>query len=653
MRVIQTGLLFLLIVFSALTVNAIDDQKDAIKIGIIGCDTSHVIAFADIFRDANASEPLAGFTVVAAFPGGSPDIPSSISRVPEYVEQLQSRGVVIVDSIDQVCARSDAIMLLSLDGRKHLEQAKVVLQSGKRLFIDKPVAGSLADAIRLFDYASKCGTPMFSSSSLRFGCGVDALKLDNRFERILGASTFGPALLEPHHPDLYWYGVHGCELLCSIMGTGCQSVSCMRTDGTDVVTGQWSDGRIGNFRGLREGVHDYGATVFGSKGIGQTPNYEGYKPLIEAMATFFRTGVAPVSSAETIELFALMEAADESVRRGGSVVHMAEVVDEARRHIEMASELAQEVKTIEDMNRRRPLIRQAMQWVMGTEPDRSQLAAVTTETLSETVKVGYRVNELRMRVGPNRIVPALLYLPDILTKDQPRPAVLALHQTSSHGKREVDGVGKPDQAYGRELAELGYVVLAPDYPSFGDYPCEFDDPAFVSGTMLAIFNHRRCIDFLENVPGVDAKRIGAIGHSLGGHNALFLAAMDERIQAVVSCCGWSTFESYGDLTGWSSPRYMPRIKTFYHLNANQLPFEFTDVLRAIAPRPLMSVAPLRDDNFPIAGVEPSVEEVRKLYSLCGEAGNLILRKPDADHSFPTHERNAAYEFLARHLRLHQ
>ncbi len=307
-------------------------EGEPTRVGIIGCDTSHVIAFTEILNNPEAKGDLAGFRVVAAFPGGSADIPSSQDRVEGYVKELRDRfNVEIVDSIEAVIEKSDVILLESVDGRPHLEQARPVFAAGKRVFIDKPVAGSLADAIAIFELAEKSGTPCFTSSSLRYSPSIMNLRSDPKVGDVLGCNAFGPCPLEEHHPDLFWYGIHGVESLFTVMGTGCESVSRVSTAGTDLVTGVWADGRIGTFRGIREGNADYGATAFGSKGIVHGQGYGGYEPLLVEICKFFRTGTPPVSASESIEIFAFMEAADESKRQGGASVRLDTVIKNARK----------------------------------------------------------------------------------------------------------------------------------------------------------------------------------------------------------------------------------------------------------------------------------------------------------------------------------
>ena len=265
--------------------------------GIIGLDTSHVVAFTQLLNAASPKPELAGVRVVAAFPGGSPDIPSSRDRVAGYTAELRDKfGVTIVDSIDALLASVDVVLLESVDGRPHLEQARPVFRARKPVFIDKPVAGSLADAIAIFDLARTTNTPCFSSSSLRFSPGFATATHDDKVGNVLGCDAYGPCSLEEHHPDLFWYGIHGVESLFTIMGTGCQSVSRVQTQGCELVTGVWNGGRVGTFRGIRQGHADYGATVFGTKGVVPSGGYGGYEPLVVEIVKFFKTGKPPVSA---------------------------------------------------------------------------------------------------------------------------------------------------------------------------------------------------------------------------------------------------------------------------------------------------------------------------------------------------------------------
>ncbi len=305
-------------------------DAELLRVGIIGCDTSHVPAFTKVFNNPTDDETLAGIKVVAAFPGGSDDIPSSADRVDMFTEQLREMGVEIVDSVEALLQRVDVVLLESVDGRKHLEQVRPVFAAGKPVFIDKPFAGSLADAIEIIELSQKHKTPFFSSSALRYSPNIQATRENEQIGEILGCAAFSPCALEPTHPDLFWYGVHGVETLFTIMGPDCQQVTRTQTDGAELVTGVWKQGRIGTFRGIREGKHDYGAVVFGSKSNQYIHGFGGYKPLLVQVAQFFKTGKPPIRPEETLAMFAFMEAADESKRQGGRPVTLESVLDQAR-----------------------------------------------------------------------------------------------------------------------------------------------------------------------------------------------------------------------------------------------------------------------------------------------------------------------------------
>ena len=305
-------------------------EGDAVfRIGMIGLDTSHVIAFTKLLNDP--SNDL-GCRVVAGYPGGSPDVEASATRVERFTNQLRDEfGLEIVDSIEALCEKVDGVMLESVDGRPHLEQVRPVIAAGKPVFIDKPMAGSLADVLEIFRLAEEAGVPCWSSSSLRFGPGVQSMRDSDEIGEVLGCDAFSPCSLEPHHPDLYWYGVHGVEILFTIMGTGCESVQRTQTDDYELVVGRWKDGRVGTYRGIKTGKKDYGGLVYGSKGIARSGGYEGYSHLVEEVVKFFKTGNVPVPAAETIEIFAFMTAADASKAQSGCPVTLASVLDEARR----------------------------------------------------------------------------------------------------------------------------------------------------------------------------------------------------------------------------------------------------------------------------------------------------------------------------------
>jgi len=321
--------LLLVVLVSPWSVAEEPAEPKQLRAGIIGLDTSHVMAFTNLFQDPKAEGYRGRIRVVAGYPGGT-DIPASKDRVGKITEELRTAGAEIVDSIPALLAKVDVVLIESVDGRPHLEQARPVLEARKPLFIDKPVAGSLADAVAIFALAKRLGVPCFSSSSLRFTPGVLGMRNDPRVGDVVGCDVWGPCPLEPTHPDLFWYGIHGVEMLFTIMGTGCERVTRSRTEGTEVVTGIWKDGRAGVFRGIRQGKAEYGAMVFGTKGIESSGEYGGYGPLVEEIAKFFVTGKAPVSPEETIEIFAFMEAADESRRKDGEPVTLESVLAKAR-----------------------------------------------------------------------------------------------------------------------------------------------------------------------------------------------------------------------------------------------------------------------------------------------------------------------------------
>src|SRR5262245_324866 len=283
-----------------------------LRLGLIGLDTSHVIAFTQLINDTQRKDHVPGGKVVAAFKGGSPDIESSASRVDGYTRQLQEDfGVSLVPTVEELCQRVDAVLLESVDGRPHLEQARPVIQARKRLFIDKPVAGSLRDAIEIYRLAKANNVPLFSSSSYRFYNSLLEVK-NSDVGDIRSVISYGPAHQEPHHPDLFWYGVHPTEALFTILGTGCESVVRTTTPDTDVITGLWSDGRLGTLHALQKGPTPHQVIVFGTKAVVQQKGSGDYGPLVREIMRFFQTGVAPVSQEETLEIFAFMEAADES-----------------------------------------------------------------------------------------------------------------------------------------------------------------------------------------------------------------------------------------------------------------------------------------------------------------------------------------------------
>lgn len=299
---------------------------EPLRLGLIGLDTSHVTAFTKLLNDASGKDHVPGGKVVVAFKGGSPDIESSWSRVEGYTKELQDQyGVKIVPTIEELCSQVDAVLLTSVDGRPHLEQARPVLKARKPIFIDKPIGGTLRDAIEIFRLAKEAKVPVFSSSSYRYYPSmIDVKKTD--VGEIRSVISYGPAHLEPHHPDLFWYGVHPTEALFTILGPGCETVVRTTTPDTDIITGTWSGGRVGTLHALRKGPTPHKVIVFGTKAVAEQKGSGDYAPMLREVIKFFQTGVAPVSPEETLNLFAFMEAADESKRQGGAPVKIADVM---------------------------------------------------------------------------------------------------------------------------------------------------------------------------------------------------------------------------------------------------------------------------------------------------------------------------------------
>ncbi len=315
-------------VFMTLSLQAQTEQK-VFRIGMIGLDTSHVTAFTRFINDPSKNH---GCKVVAGYPGGSPDVEASASRVEKFTQQLRDQyGLEIVESIEELCQKVDGVLLESVDGRPHLAQARPVIAAKKPLFIDKPMAGNLADVLEIFRLAEQNNVPCWSSSSLRYSPTIVEAKQKDEVGQVLGCDVFSPCSLEEHHPDLYWYGVHGVEMLFTVMGTGCETVRRVQTKDGEFVVGLWKDGRIGTYRGLRAGKSGYGVTIFGSKGIVQGGKYGGYEPLVDEIIKFFKTGQVPVPQEETIEIFAFMSAADESKAKGGAAVSVPKLIEEARK----------------------------------------------------------------------------------------------------------------------------------------------------------------------------------------------------------------------------------------------------------------------------------------------------------------------------------
>ena len=292
-------------------------QAQDLRIGMVGLDTSHVTAFTRVLNDKTDKNHIAGAQMVAAVKDSSPDVESSYTRVEKYTTELTGkRGVKLYPTVDELCQHVDAVMIENVDGRPHLRHAIDVIKAGKPLYIDKPLAGTLEDCVQIYQLAKEHKVPVFSSSSLRFAKNTLAARAGD-YGKVLHCETFSPAHLEPHHPDLFWYGIHGVESLFTVMGPGCVSVKRGTTDdGKIEVTGTWKNGRVGIFR---EGK-GYGGTARCDSGEHPIGGYDGYAPLVEAVIQFFKSGKSPVDARETLEIYAFMQAADESKAANGKEV---------------------------------------------------------------------------------------------------------------------------------------------------------------------------------------------------------------------------------------------------------------------------------------------------------------------------------------------
>jgi acetyl esterase/lipase len=299
--------------------------------------------------------------------------------------------------------------------------------------------------------------------------------------------------------------------------------------------------------------------------------------------------------------------------------------------------------------RRRAEVLKGMEAAMGELP--RGRPPLDVAFVGDAVKgEGFTRRKLTYQSEKGHRVPAWILVPDGAGK---KPAMLCLHQTTREGKDEPAGLNKNEQLhYALHLVKLGYVCLAPDYPSFGEHAYDFAKSKHPSGSIKAVWDNIRGVDYLCSRPDVDPERIGVIGHSLGGHNALFTACFDTRLKAVVTNCGFTSFPRYygGKIKGWTSARYMPRLETVYKLDPKGVPFDFPQVLAAIAPRAVLASSPLKDDNFEVAGVRECIAAARPIFELLGAKDALQANYPDCGHSFPPEARKVAYDFLGRHLK---
>lgn len=300
----------------------------------------------------------------------------------------------------------------------------------------------------------------------------------------------------------------------------------------------------------------------------------------------------------------------------------------------------------------------AFEQAAGKLPDRSHLPSLDIQVTDTVLRASYTRFSIHFRVRENERLTAYLYVPFRKSITGKLPAMVVLHGTGDKGKRLVDGESPiPNRAVAAELADRGYIVIAPDYPSMGeslDY--NFETDLYESGTMKGIFNHMRCVDLLVDREDVDTEKIGVIGHSLGGHNAMFLGAFDTRVKVIVSSSGWTMFDYYdigeagskkygGKLGPWAQNRYMPLLRDRFNLASDKIPFDFHEIIALLAPRIFFSNSPLNDANFDVKGVTKGISEAKKAYSFLKAEQNILARYPDAGHDFPPAIRLEAYRLL--------
>jgi dienelactone hydrolase len=308
-----------------------------------------------------------------------------------------------------------------------------------------------------------------------------------------------------------------------------------------------------------------------------------------------------------------------------------------------------EIQTAADWQKRREHILANLQLVTGPLPGPEKKVPLDFQVLDTIPAEKYTLKKISFATEPGDRVGGYLLLPKAQGR---RAAILCPHQTNKFGSAEPAGLaGRPTLHCAKELAERGYVTLSIDYPNFGQY--QFDPYAhgYASATMKGIWNHMRAVDLLESLVEVDPTRVGVIGHSLGGHNSIFTALFDQRIKCIVSCCGFCSFARYygGDLTGWSHQGYMPRIAEVHGRDPARMPFDFTELIAALAPRPFLAVAPLRDANFDVQGVRDCIAAAAPVYKLLGAEERLQALYPDAEHDFPDAQRRQAYQWFDRWL----
>lgn len=297
--------------------------------------------------------------------------------------------------------------------------------------------------------------------------------------------------------------------------------------------------------------------------------------------------------------------------------------------------------------RRRQIVA-GMTQVFGELPAASNRVPLDVKILEEITVGNVSRRKLSFQSDPTDRVTAYLLMPTV--RKAKTPAVLCLHQTTQIGKGEPVGLGGDARLhYAKHLADKGFIVLAPDYPSFGDHAYDFAPRhGYSSGSMKAIWDNIRAVDYLQSLAEVDGDRIGCIGHSLGGHNAMFTSVFEPRLKVIVSSCGFCRFHR-DDLPSWTGPRYLPRIATKFQNDPEKMPFDFPEIVAAFAPRPFLACAATHDDDFDVRGVKESLEAAMPIYQLLGKKENLLGYYPESGHAFPEDAREVAYRFLEQHL----
>lgn len=339
------GKIFFALFLGMLALLVTGQEKAKKRIGIIGLDTKHSIDFASLFNGQGAKPEFGDYMVTIAYPWGSKTIEIGYSRVPAFTDQAKKLGIKIAGSIDELLHQVDFVLLETQDGKLHIEQALEVFKTGKPVFIDKPLAANLTDIYLIYELAKKYNVPVYSTSSFRYTAPVLEISA-GRKGKVRGADCFGPCEEEPSHASLFWYGIHGAEMLFTLLGTGCESVTRFHTDETDLVVGIWNDKRVGTYRGMRIGkgpYYHFGGFAYCENEAVPLDNYTGFGTygLVKDMVKFFDTGVVPVTPETTIEIYAFLEASDQSLSNEGRPIKIADVINEAK---EMALKKLQQYK---------------------------------------------------------------------------------------------------------------------------------------------------------------------------------------------------------------------------------------------------------------------------------------------------------------------